>query len=711
MSNPPIIEHVQGTADFGEVQSKLGALEKRFEASREKVANLYASGKIDTSAFNRAMDAIDARIAQTQKAKERLDAAKPVQGPPLPPAQKEPKGGDSGLGNRGANLASNAIQNFAGVSGDASQALDLLIDGNIKAAAAVGGLGLATFAVTKGLELYNAKVKEQQQAVALTATSLADYNARMAQAGTVMTGLPDIHLKILGIDTSLKQINLQVYKDMATYAMDAANAHGTLAQKMHAANEASNANAAAGYAVSQAEQEDLAMRRKQIEATHGVGQSAYQYAQQLAAVTTVIENGVPTIKAWADMTDIQRNSIVAVARELQDLRGPMDARASASKAMSQSMIDDEEKVRAAYAATHREMRKGDQQAPQGQSTEEKSGIMEAQQANSRMQARADNEKFFTDKLKVETDKRIAEAERWAAAQKAAADSVKSSLESMATGMMTKSQVDPKDERRRQLQAKGGGASAEEQKELASLGSYVDKVDENRRRLESIKLEPKIDHELLAKLPADMQAELKAAFASGGGKGMAELAQTMLNKGGGFGDIRLMNADMIADKIADQIAEASAKKDLMAIVMQKLQAKGINPNSAFVQRALGVTPEGGPPNGATANMPQAAQMTAQAITGAQGEDKGGGMATAFAPAAKGFEDALKGVNVGQALQAAVTTSIDGIAKAGTFAGEKFGANLAKAVGEAGGAVSTAIIKELKNFGDARYLRVAIEGLVE
>jgi hypothetical protein len=281
----------------------------------------------------------------------------------------------------------------------------------------------------------------------------------------------------------------------------------------------------------------------------------------------------------------------------------------------------------------------------------------------------------------------AKAEQMAEAYKANAQQARSSLQSMVEPLLGKTQVSGED-----LAA-------------AAMGNYVDKVDENRRRLEAIKLAPSLDHELIAKLPADMQNELKAAFATGGAGGMQDAISQMLNANAGLGDFRLYNADMIADQIANQLAEAAAKKDLMAVVMQKLQAKGIDPNSAFVQRALGISA----PEGATTNMPQAAMMTSQFAMQGAGDARTQG-ASPFAPVADSFSQALQSVQPSTALMTAIANDAEGLQKVGTEAGQKFGMAFVSSLSDTDFGFGAKLLKTLQTYFDGRYMRL-FSGLSE
>jgi hypothetical protein len=265
------------------------------------------------------------------------------------------------------------------------------------------------------------------------------------------------------------------------------------------------------------------------------------------------------------------------------------------------------------------------------------------------------------------------AQQIAQQYKARAQQARSALEGMVAPLLGKSEVT--------------------QEDLDLGANYVDKADENRRRLAAIKLAPSLDHELIAKLPLDMQAELRAAFAAGGAGGMQTLIQDMLGANAGLGDFRLYNADQIADTIANQLAEAAAKKDLLAVVMQKLSARGIDPNNPLVQRALGMPV----PEGATADTMRGSLWTAQSVNAGR-------------PMADAMSDELQNAKISSPLALAIENDRAALQKVAAKAANIFGAAFAETLGSDDFGWGNRFTAQLQKHFDGRYIRI-FTGVVE
>jgi hypothetical protein len=291
---------------------------------------------------------------------------------------------------------------------------------------------------------------------------------------------------------------------------------------------------------------------------------------------------------------------------------------------------------------------------------------------------------FTDLYVKGSDIRTAVAKQETAAAKAEYDkrvaqdqAYYSKLEGMAGGLITVSGIDAPDVRRQQLQKQiagglSGDALTKAQAELTSLGSYVEKYDENIRRLRAIDNAGNLTQgdlpSLLAKMPENIQAQLKTAFASGGSAGLKLTAKDLIASGENFSNPDMWDVTKLS---ADLKAKVQKEKDLVKLEDLVIAGAGLDKNDAMVAS-------------------QAKKITGQDELGV------GGMIT-------GAQTQLSKFDPSASLLAGIKAHEAGLVADGVKVGDFMVKGMQESIEGAAEGIASGFMRALTNSLDGRYIR--------
>lgn len=199
-------------------------------------------------------------------------------------------------------------------------------------------------------------------------------------------------------------------------------------------------------------------------------------------------------------------------------------------------------------------------------------------------------------------------------------------------------------------------------DAAAAGKYVDKPDENIRRL---RLYPEIDSEMFKKLPATIQTELKAAMESGGKDGFKLKIDDLIAKGENFSDPRMWDIKGMAAGLKDAMQREKDKARLTDLIVKEA---GIDPNDPALQKALGTDQQ-----------------------------------SAIAGITKSYNEQLQNLKASNPLLIGLGKDAKGLEMVGVQIAKTVIASFNAEVGEQGEAINSAFKSAVTGVGDDRYMR--------